>query len=93
MNSIIQRERRCLVCGDYLVQDHHIFHGTAKRKLSEKYGLKVWLCNRHHTGEAGVHSKNGHFLDLKIKKLGQQAFEYHYPDLEFIRIFGRNYLE
>lgn len=91
MKTIIQHEKECLVCGNYLVEDHHIFFGK-NRNNSEKYGLKVWLCNRHHTGSAGVHSKDGHVLDMKLKKLGQQAFEYHYPDLDFLKIFGRNYL-
>lgn len=92
LKSIIQDKKECLICGSWMVEDHHIFFGVGKRPLSEKYGLKVWLCNRHHTGSAGVHSKHGHILDQKLKKLGQQAFEHKYPDLEFLKVFGKSYL-
>lgn len=93
MNSIIQRERQCLVCGSWNIEDHHIFFGVSKRKLSEKYGLKVWLCPTHHRGTQGVHGRDGHKLDMELKQLGQKSFEYHYGTREeFIKIFGRNYL-
>lgn len=29
-------------------EEHHVMHGTANRKLSEHYGLKVYLCPYHH---------------------------------------------
>lgn len=93
MKSVIQRERQCLVCGSWNIEDHHIFFGTAKRKLSEKYGLKVWLCPTHHRGTYGVHGKEGHKLDRELKQLGQKNFEYlHGTREDFIKIFGRNYL-
>lgn len=41
MKSIIQREKQCLICGSWNIEDHHIFFGNANRKQSEKYGLKV----------------------------------------------------
>ena len=97
MKSIIQREKQCLVCGNYQVEEHHCIYGTANRKLSEKYGLKVWLCNRHHTASfyqdksAAVHFNK--VLDKKIKQLAQKSFEYHYPELNFSKIFGKNYLD
>ena len=92
MKTIIQREHQCLVCGSWNIEDHHIYFGP-KRKLSEKYGLKVWLCPTHHRGTYGVHGKEGHKLDVELKVLGQKAFEYHYGTREeFIETFGRNYL-
>ena len=93
MKTIIQREHQCLVCGSWNIEDHHIFFGQAKRKLSEKYGLKVWLCPTHHRGTYGVHGREGHKLDVELKQLGQKAFEYHYGTREeFLKIFGRSYL-
>ena len=55
--SIISDERYCLVCGTpYNLHSHHLFSGTANRKLSEQYGLKVWLCAHHHNmSNEGVH--------------------------------------
>ena len=92
MKSIIQHERQCLICGSWNIEEHHIFFGTAKRKLSEQYGLKVWLCPTHHRGTNGVHGKNGHILDLELKQLGQKAFEWKHSREEFMQTFGRNYL-
>lgn len=84
MKSVIQREKQCLVCGSWNIEDHHIF----SEELSEQYGLKVWLCPTH---KKGTQDKKD--LDLEIKELGQKAFEYHYGNRkEFIQVFGRNYL-
>lgn len=90
---IVDNFDRCLKCKSYLnIHKHEIFFGRGKRELSIKYGLVVPLCQRHHQGTDGVHGKNGHKLDIELKKLGQRAFEYHYPDLDFLSIFHRNYL-
>ena len=92
MKSIIQTEKQCYVCGkNYNLHDHHIIYGTSNRKQSEKYGLKVWLCYEHHTGNAGVHFNRD--LDLHLKKLAQEHFEARYGDRnEFISTFGKSYL-
>ena len=92
MKSIIQTEKQCFVCGkNYNLHDHHIIYGTSNRKQSEKYGLKVWLCYEHHTGNAGVHFNRD--LDLHLKKLAQERFEARYGARnEFINIFGKSYL-
>lgn len=91
--SIISNERFCLVCGTPInLHKHHIFFGTGNRKLSEKYGCWCFLCSRHHNmSNQGVHFNK--ILDLKLKQQCQKAFEYHYPDLDFLSIFHRNYLD
>lgn len=90
MKSIIQEEKRCYLCHNtFDLNDHHIVYGTANRKLSEKYGLKVWLCQHHHTGYAGVHFNKD--IDLFLKRTAQEKFEEVYPDLNFREIFGRSY--
>ena len=30
---------------------------------------------------------------LKLRKIGQRKFMEHYPDLDFRKIFGKNYLD
>ena len=92
MKSVIQTEKECYVCGTtYNLHDHHIFFGTANRKQSEKYGMKVWLCQEHHTGRSGIHFNKD--LDNHVKKLAQQKFEALYgANTSFISVFGRNYL-
>lgn len=69
---------------------HHIFGGP-NRKKSEKYGMKVMLHHSMHRGTPhGVHTNRHN--DLIVKMYGQRKFEELYPDLDFIEIFGRNYL-
>lgn len=93
MKSIIQENKECYVCGvTYGLHAHHIYFGNPLRKISEKYGMKVYLCFEHHEGTYGVHGKYGHELDMKLKKDGQAVFEQTHPDKSFIKIFGRNYL-
>ena len=89
---ITENFNRCLVCGTYCnIHKHEIFFGRGKRELSIKYGLVVPLCGRHHNmSNDGVHFNRK--LDLELKKLGQKAFEYKYPNLNFLDIFHRNYL-
>ena len=73
-------------------EEHHIFFGTGNRKISEKYGLKVYLCYEHHRGTNGVHGKNGRQLDLKLKERVQRTYEQTHTREEFMRIIGKNYL-
>lgn len=92
MKSIIQENKECLVCGTTQdIHEHHIIYGTANRKLSEKYGLKVWLCGKHHNlSNEGVHFNKE--LDMRLKQLAQRRFEEEYPEEDFLRVFGRNFL-
>ena len=76
----------------YNLEEHHIFFGTANRKISEKYGLKVWLTSEEHRGTYGVHGKYGKTLDEKLKREAQKKFEKNHTREEFIRLIGRNYL-
>lgn len=92
MESIITKDmEHCFECGSPYVQVHHCLHGTANRKLADKYKLIVPLCVTHHTGAHGVH-KNALF-DLRLKKIAQKAFEREIGTREdFMKIFGKNYL-
>ncbi len=93
MHSIISNEKVCLICGTtYNIHKHHIFYGTGKRQLSERYGCWCYLCGKHHNlSNEGVHFNK--VLDNKLKGLAQKRFKEVYPQLEFIKIFGKNYLE
>lgn len=87
--SILTKDmHRCFVCGAFAgIQKHEIFGGTGRRELSKYYGLVVPLCDKCH---AEVHKKEDFAGELKRR--GQEAFEEHYPDEEFLEVFGRNYL-
>ena len=90
--SIIYNEKRCYLCGSTLnLERHHCIHGTAGRKLADKYGLWVWLCPFHHRDNRhGVHGDAS--LDLWFKQLAQNVFEIAYSHEMWMQIFGKNYL-
>lgn len=91
MKSIIQDDMTCCyVCGRYGTETHHIFFGNPNRKLSDRYGLVIGLCAEHHRGNTGVHQSRE--LDIAMKQVGQRAFKHHYPNEDFMKIFGKNYL-
>jgi hypothetical protein len=90
--GILQTERESWLSGrtDNL-EEHHIFYGQGRRKLSERYGLKVWLTHdEHNEPPHGVHFNQE--LRRALERAGQTAFERRYPELDFVGIFGRNCL-
>lgn len=90
MKTIIQKEKKCFICGSYReLESHHVFGGP-NRANSEKYGLKVWLCHTcHNEPPVGVHFN--HFVAEYLHRIGQMAFNEAYEE-DFEIIFGRNYL-
>lgn len=82
----------CYVCKKPHPHVHHIFFGTANRKMSERYGYVVPLCGYHHNmSNEGVHFNKKR--DRIFKEMAQLHFEWAYGTREeFIKIFGRSYL-
>lgn len=98
MDSIIQTDKTvCYICEQNNrvepLDCHHIF-GGANRKLSEKYGLKVYLHHYkcHIFGDMSVH-QNGETA-RKLYEIGQKkAMEYYgWTKEDFRKIFGENYI-
>lgn len=100
--SILQdrSDGTCYLCvrlhGDYRIhkyrEEHHIFPGNPGRKLSEAEGLKVYLCPEHHqTGPEAVH-KNQKISRL-LQQDAQRAFEKTSSREQFMKLFGRNYID
>lgn len=99
--SIMQTDKEhCYLCGknsraDYFgLDEHHIFGGYGIRPLSEKYGLKVYLCHNscHEFGENAVHQNAEVDRALKQKAQKKAMKVYGWSIEDFIKIFGRNYL-
>lgn len=91
--SVLQNDKKCYVCGTTLnLHRHHIFYGTANRRLSDEDGCVVYLCQFHHTGSAGVHFNKK--IDLALKAKCQLQWQKHYNKTteDFIRRYGRSYL-
>ena len=89
MRSIVQSKRECYVCKrDDTLTVHHIYAGS-RRQRADKAGLTVLLCPlchdriQHHDTKA----------DLLLKQIGQRAYERTHTRAEFIRLFGKNYLQ
>lgn len=96
MRSLISNFKRCYICySQNNIHKHHIFKGIRNRKKAEEDGLWVYLCYNHHEGTNGVHGKNGHELDEKLKKLSQSKWQQvnNKSKEDFIKRYGRNYLD
>lgn len=100
MKSIIQADKEhCFMCGknahaDYFgIEEHHVFSGTGIRPLSEKYGLKVYLCHHcHNEPPNGVHHNRERRLLLQ-KVVQKRAMKYYgWTTEQFIEIFRKNYI-
>lgn len=90
MQSIIQSDKKCFICGNYTVHKHHIFYGTANRSKSEKWGCWCYLCPKHHNmSDDGVHFNKA--LDTYLKQYTQTKFEEIYGHDQFMSIFHKNY--
>jgi hypothetical protein len=89
--SILQDKRECYFCGKLTdLSVHHVFAGVANRPISEKYGLKVYLCQNCHTGTDGAQydkTKN-----RQLKQDAQFAFEREHSRSEWMKLIGKNYL-
>ena len=102
MDSIIQKHKDiCFICGrnasaDFCgLEEHHVFEGRGRRNISEKYGLKVYICgNRcHRNGENSVHKNNE--INRALKKVVQKRAMKHYgwTTEQFIEKIGKNYID
>jgi hypothetical protein len=101
VKSIIQKDREhCFICGrnahaDYFgLEEHHVFEGYGRRKLSEAYGAKIYICGArcHREGPESVH-KNAK-VDRAVKAVVQKRVMKHHGLTvdQFIKIFGKNYI-
>ena len=81
----------CFICGSPYVQVHHCLHGTANRKMADKYKLVIPLCQKHHTGGLDSVHRNAE-LNLQVKRIAQEAFEQKYSREKFMEVFGKSYV-
>lgn len=89
MKSVLQKNRRCLLCGKTLdLESHHVMYGPL-RSVSEREGLKVWLCPLHHRGNRGVHFNRN--ADLTVKKWAEAKYVSIYGKERWMQCFGRDY--
>ena len=88
--------KECFLCGRNGRGDrlelHHIFGGP-RRKLSDKYGLTVWLCGSrcHRDGEYAAH-RNADTMEYLHRYGEMKALQDGMSKAEFIELFGKDYL-
>ena len=87
MKSVLQKKRRCLICGSTAVECHHVFEG-AHRSASDRYGLTVYLCRKHHIL---VHANEALNRRLKSEAQEKAMMVYGFGDKEWLDIFKRNW--
>lgn len=88
-------EKKCIICGSTEnTHIHEVFFGMANRQQSIKYGLCVCLCAKHHNmSDEGVHFNKE--MDNALKSYVQAVAQKHYSwnTSDFIKIFGKNYID
>ena len=78
--------KHCYFCSSsFELTWHELFRGR-NRQNSMKYGLCLRMCSTCHE----LYQEDKHFNDFWHVK-GQIAFEETYPDLDFVKIFKKNY--
>lgn len=84
----------CFITGLPGVERHHIIGKTKYNKmLCEEYGYIVPVIPRLHPNGAQADAE-GRALDIVFKQMAQRDFEAkHGTREEFIRLFGKSYLE
>lgn len=91
MKSIIQTDKQCFLCGrECFLEKHHIFAGTANRRISEREGLWVWLCHDCHTGKHGAQYEQEN--NLYLKQTAQMAYEQTHTRSEWMGLIRKNYI-
>lgn len=90
----MQDTKECYVThSPYRLAKHHCY-GGGRRHISEEWGCWVWLrADFHNLADYGVHGKNGHELDLRLKRECQKRFEELHGHEKFMEVFKKNYLE
>ncbi len=92
--SILQNDKECYLCRRMYnlrttrgLEEHHILFGRGRRELSERYGLKVWLCHNHHNeSPLGVHYNP--CSRRVLERAAQFAFDNLHGPGSFAKVFG-----
>lgn len=94
--SIIPGNRKgvCFMCRRVCcTEEHHIFRGK-NRKRADADGMTVYLCHFcHNEPPRGVHFNK--LNDTRLKVMAELYWVEHYEKTveDFIKAYGRNYLD
>lgn len=68
-------EHICPICGTVATELHHIVFKSQVKQLENCKLNHIYLCANCYRGTKGVHGKNGHELDKKLKLQFQNKLE------------------
>lgn len=90
MSIMYPIQNACYICQKQgLLDKHHVWHGTANRRLSEQDGLYVWLCRDcHHK----LHDKGKLDKWLMIQAEINWMMRYDMSEDDFIKRYGKSYI-
>ena len=85
---------QCFICGRYgPLEEHHVYRGPFRKK-ADKYGYTVHLCHFcHNEPPDGVHYNRKNDLLLKSIFQHRAMDENGWSKEDFIREFGRSYID
>jgi glutamyl/glutaminyl-tRNA synthetase len=86
MKSVIQFEKECYICGRTTnLHVHHLLHGTANRKLSDKYGY----CSDVKIYKENPDNYKGSIIDISMILRVALTSKSMTPDLyEIMKLLG-----
>lgn len=68
--------KECSICGRVPGEQHHIVKRSQCRAMIKAPINHIYLCEEHHRGTEGVHGRDGHKLDIKLKtQLQKKLFQ------------------
>lgn len=105
--SVMQSVKECYLCrrdaellgylGDLPpkgLHRHHVMFGTANRQQSEKHGLWVWLCVKHHNEDHGLYAVHyNKEVNLRLRMDAERIFLQTHTFDEWMDVFKVNYLD
>lgn len=105
--SIMQSVKECYLCrkdarilgyyGELTSEGlhrHHVMYGTANRQQSEKYGLWVWLCVKHHNEDHGLYAVHyNQQVNINLRMEAERQFLRTHTLDEWMDVFETNYLD
>lgn len=83
---------RCFLCQKRKsLEVHHIFHGTARRRLADEDGMIVHICRDCHRK---LHEMPGGEMEKSLQEFGEEHWMFYYDKTkeDFIRRYGKNYI-
>ena len=83
-------DRECYICGRWGYCDTHHLIGGSNRQKSDRLGLTIPVCRDCHEA---IHKNPRVFLWLKEQAQRKAMSEQGWTVEDFIREFGKNYLE